>query len=223
MNKFCTAFFSFVVFMACNNPTATNSATSIKDTPVTQPDTIVINNNPAADLQQEKSKPFIIPGESIGKIALGTNALTLENILGKPDMSDAAMGKAWTTWYSKKPDAHNNKTELNIYTAYKDTGMREQTVQQIRTTSSFFETKDSIYVYSSLKDIKSKYVLQKAGEYTSDGITVMIYDDKKQGIAFEVAAANKENFCTGIVIHQKNRSVNDIYIMLHPDMKRFDK
>jgi hypothetical protein len=46
------------------------------------------------------------------------DATNLETEFGKPDMSDAAMGKAWLTWYGKK-DEHNNKTELNIYTHIK--------------------------------------------------------------------------------------------------------
>ena len=123
--------------------------------------------------------PLIVAGESVGKITLGTDASTLQSTLGKPDMSDAAMGKAWTTWYGKKRDEHNNKTELNIYTAYKDTSMREQTVQQIRTTSSFFTTADSMHVYSSLDDIKNKYAVKKSAQYKSEGRTINIYDDKQ--------------------------------------------
>jgi hypothetical protein len=235
-------FFLFLVlifFTACNNKPATNDNTSAQDTitnqeaATTQPDSIVANpdsvvtnndnNNVVNDAENPESVPLIIAGESVGKIALGTDASTLQNILGKPDMSDAAMGKAWTTWYGKKRDEHNNKTELDIYTAYKDTSMREQTVQQIRTTSSFFVTADSIHVYSSLDEIKNKYAVKKSAHYNSDGRAITLYDDKQKGIAFEIASANTQNICVGIIIHPKDKSVNDIYIMLHPDMKRFDK
>ena len=228
-----------IFFTACNNEPATNDNTSAQDTitnqeaATTQPDSIVANpdsvitnndnNNVVNDAENPESVPLIIAGESVGKIALGTDASTLQNILGKPDMSDAAMGKAWTTWYGKKRDEHNNKTELDIYTAYKDTSMREQTVQQIRTTSSFFVTADSIHVYSSLDEIKNKYPVKKVSQYKPEGRTINIYDDKTDGIAFEIASANTQNICVGIIIHPKDKSVNDIYIMLHPDMKRFDK
>lgn len=236
MNKLVFSFFILFVFSACNNSPATSDNTSIQDTvtnqetPATQPDSIitnpdsiVTNNDKNNDAENPESVPLIIAGESVGKIALGTDASTLQNILGKPDMSDAAMGKAWITWYGKKRDEHNNKTELDIYTAYKDTSMREQTVQQIRTTSSFFITADSVHVYSSLGDIKNKYAPRKVSQYKADGRTIHIYDNKNDGIAFEIADANKENICIGIIIHPKNKSVNDIYIMLHPDMKRLDK
>jgi len=238
MKKLFFSFLIFFLFNACSNSPATNDNTSVQDTitnqkaATTQPDSIVGNpdsvvtnndNNVVNDAENPESVPLIIDGESVGKIALGTDALTLKNILGKPDMSDAAMGKAWTTWYGKKRDEHNNKTELDIYTAYKDTSMREQTVQQIRATSSFFVTADSIHVYSSLDEIKNKYAVKKSAHYNSDGRSITLYDDKHKGIAFEIASANTQNICVGIIIHPKDKSVNDIYIMLHPDMKRFDK
>ena len=240
MKKLFFLFLVLIFFTACNNEPATNDNTSAQDTitnqevATTQPDSIVANpdsvvtnndnnNKVVNDAENPESVPLIIAGESVGKIALGTDASKLQNILGKPDMSDAAMGKAWTTWYGKKRDEHNNKTELDIYTAYKDTSMREQTVQQIRTTSSFFVTADSIHVYSSLDEIKNKYAVKKSAHYNSDGRTITLYDDKQKGIAFEIASANTQNICVGIIIHPKDKSVNDIYIMLHPDMKRFDK
>ena len=233
MNKLVFALIVFF-FYACNNAPSTNDNTVSQDTVTTQdttavqPDSAVTNdddnyNDVVNDAENPESVPLIVSGESVGKITLGTDASTLQNILDKPDISDAAMGKAWSTWYGKKRDEHNNKTELNIYTTYKDSSMRQQTVQQIRTTSSFFTTADSIHVYSSLDDIKNKYAVKKSAQYNSDGRTINIYDDKKQGIAFEIADADSQHICTGIIIHAKNKSVNDVYIMLHPDMKRLDK
>jgi len=221
-----------ILLAACNNNSSNTSSnndipTATTDT-IVKHDTVVVNNDDNIETpnntSQAESEPLIIAGESVGKISLGADASTLQSVLGKPDMSDAAMGKAWSTWYGKKRDEHNNKTELDIYTAYKDTSMREQTVQQIRTTSSFFTTADSIHVYSSLNDIKNKYSVKKSAHYnSSDGRAINIYDDKKKGIAFEIATANEQNICIGIIVHPKNKSVNDIYIMLHPDMKRLDK
>jgi hypothetical protein len=233
MKKGLFIFFASLIFIECNNNTSTDATSTDtihdtvfqkQDTAGVNNDTTIVNNNTTANSPATESNAVLIAGESVGKISLGTDASTLQSILGKPDMSDAAMGKAWTSWYGKKRDEHNNKTELNVYTAYKDTSMREQTVQQIRTTSSFFVTADSIHVYSSLDDIKNKYAVKKAAQYkSSDGRAITLYDDKKDGIAFEIAPANTQNICTGIIIHPKNKSVNDIYIMLHPDMKRLDK
>jgi len=222
---------AIILLAACNNSSDNNSSNSDTSTTTTDTivkhDTVVINNDDNIGTPENtsgaESEPLLVAGESVGKIALGADASTLQSILGKPDMSDAAMGKAWLTWYGKKSDEHNNKTELDIYTAYKDTSMREQTVQQIRTTSSFFTTADSVHVYSSLNDIKNKYAVKKSAQYNDDGRLITIYDDKQKGIAFEIAGANEQNICVGIIVHQKNKSVNDIYIMLHPDMKRLDK
>ena len=173
---------------------------------------------------QQGGNPLLVPGESVGKISLGMDESQLQNILGKPDVSDAAMGKAWTTWYGKKRDEHNNKTELDIYTAYKDTSMREHTVQQIRTTSSFFKTENGIHVYSSSDDIKKAFpFVKRASKYKQNGVNITVFDDRNNGIAFEMAPADVQTICIGIIIHQKQKSVNDIYIMLHPDMKRLKK
>ena len=67
----------------------------------------------------------IIPGERIGLTKLEENTETLSE-LGKPDFSDAAMGKSWATWISK--DAEKN--ELNIYSTYKDSEMKEKVVRR---------------------------------------------------------------------------------------------
>jgi hypothetical protein len=228
MRKSAIAFFSCIIFIACNNnPTADNNgaqSNTLHDTLGKQKDTAVTNNNTITGIEDAKRDSSLLAGENIGKVFLGMDASKLENILGKPDMSDAAMGKAWTTWYSKNRDEHNNKNELNVYSAYADTDMRRHTVQEIRTTSSFFVTPDGIHVYSALPDIQKKYVVNKAAQYKSnDGRTIIIYDDKQQGIAFEIVSAANQNICIGIIIHEKGKDVNDIYLTLHPNMKRFGK
>jgi len=221
MFKSAITFFSCIIFIACNNnPAADNHVAQVDtlhDTTSNQNDTDVTGNNTTAE-----SDSLLLAGKSIGKVFIGMDASKLEKILGKPDMSDAAMGKAWTTWYSKNLDEHNNKNELNVYSAYADTDMQRHTVQEIRTTSSFFVTPDGIHVYSALPDIQKKYVVLKAAQYKSnDGRTIIIYDDKQQGIAFEIVSAANQNICIGIIIHEKGKDVNEIYLTLHPDMKRF--
>ncbi|HYJ62438.1 MAG TPA: hypothetical protein VEV62_01745, partial [Parafilimonas sp.] len=101
MKKLFFLFLVLIFFTACNNEPATNDNTSAQDTitnqeaATTQPDSIVANpdsvvtnndNNVANDAENPESVPLIIAGESVGKIALGTDASTLQNILGKPDM-----------------------------------------------------------------------------------------------------------------------------------------
>ncbi|MBE7171958.1 MAG: hypothetical protein INR73_15330 [Williamsia sp.] len=163
---------------------------------------------------------IIVPGERIGKTLLGTAAAELERLLGRPDMSDAAMGKAWLTWKGKG-SKNGHATELNIYTTYKDSTMREKTVRQIRTTSSFFSTDKGAQVDSSLSFIRQSFPgLKKVGSYKGGSKTYLVYDDRDQGIAFETVANNQE-ICTGIIVHQKETDVLDVYLTLHPDMQRY--
>ena len=159
-----------------------------------------------------EANKLIVAGESIGKAVLNTDAANLETEFGKPDMSDAAMGKAWLTWYGKK-DEHNNKTQLDIYTTYKDTSMREKSVQQIRTTSSFFSTDNNVHVYSSLNEIRKAFpAIQKLNKLPDNNRDIFVYDDVQSGIAFEIADANGQKICTAIIVHIKGKKVSDIYI-----------
>src|SRR5574337_914143 len=204
----------FVLF-ACQNNNETNS-TEIDTTkePVTKSfDTVNKNSQPVQDTDR-----LIISGERIGKVKLDEDVSSLE-VLGRPDKSDAAMGKAWLYWYGKR-DEHNNATELDVYTAYKDSTMREKSVQQVRTTSSQFVTANHIHVYSSLEEIEQKFPeIKKIAFYNKDGRNILIYDAVEKGIAFEIAKANNQHICTGIIIHEKDKPVTEIYIMLHPDLK----
>ena len=93
-----------------------------------------------------KEKPVnlkIIPGKSIGNVLLEQNSEELD-FLGEADLSDAAMGKAWLTWYSTNSKLINGKTELNVYTTYKDNEMKEKVVRQIRITSPDFKTDSGV-------------------------------------------------------------------------------
>jgi hypothetical protein len=159
---------------------------------------------------------LIAPGKLIGKTRIGENAEMLSKTLGKPDMSDAAMGKAWLTWYGKKRDEHNNRTELNIYTTYKDSTMATKVVKHIRTTSSWFMVRDSLHVYSDFASIQSVFPnLQYVGKYQDDTRVIKLYDDARQGIAFEVVSANKQRICTGIIVHVPGKSIAATYIPLN--------
>lgn len=162
---------------------------------------------------------LIIPGKQIGQTVLGEDASALA-ALGKPDFSDAAMGKAWTTWYGKK-DEHNNRTELNVYTTYADSTMSRKTVQQIRITSPYFITADSIHVYSDIAAIRNAFPnIQMVGRYRDEGREINIYNEISKGIAFEITNAGTQQICTGIIVNRHGKPVTDIYMMLHPDMER---
>ncbi|MFC6095842.1 hypothetical protein ACFPVY_04215 [Flavobacterium qiangtangense] len=157
----------------------------------------------------------IIPGERIGLTKLDENTETLSE-LGKPDFSDSAMGKSWATWISK--DDENN--ELNIYSTYKDSKMKEKVVRQIRITSSKFKTPNEISTGKSLQEIQKAFSdIKLVAKYTDEKTKnlVEIYDSETNGIAFEFT----QNGCAAIIVHTKGKKVTDEYITLHPNMEKF--
>ena len=157
----------------------------------------------------------IIPGERIGLTKLEENVATLSE-LGKPDFSDSAMGKSWSTWISK--DGENN--ELNIYSTYKDSEMKEKVVRQIRITSPKFKTSEEISTGKSLQEIQKAFPdIKLVTKYTDEKTKnlVEIYDAETNGIAFEFT----QNKCVAIIVHTKGKKVTEEYITLHPNMEKF--
>jgi len=166
------------------------------------------------------SNRLILAGERIGKVKLGEDASKLQ-VLGTPDRSDAAMGKAWLTWM-KISEEHNDTSYLNVYTTYRDNSMRQKTVQQIHTTSPYFSTEQGIHIRSSFEEIQKTFPrLEKSASYFVRGNQTILYDAIEKGIAFETTVTGKQRICSGIIVHEKNQKVTQIYIMLHPEMKRY--
>lgn len=97
----------------------------------------------------------------------------------------------------------------------------EKTVQQIRTTSPFFSTATGVQVYAELKDLKKSFPnIEKVGQYASGDSSIAVFDDREQGIAFELYKAGSKTVCTGIIVHKKGEPVLQIYFTLHPNMRR---
>lgn len=214
---------SLLTFTCCQQQprtaTATDTAVTVNQQPASQPGT----DTAVAEKPAIPPDKLVSAGKGIGKIDLGSNADQLEKLLGKPDFSDAAMGKAWLTWYSKRKDEHNNRNELNIYTTYADSTMLTKTVKQIRVTSPFYITADSLQVYNDLASIQQVYpdiVFEGKYKEQQGGRMIHLYDAIAQGIAFEVAEANEQRICIGIIVHEPGKKATDIYITLHPDMKK---
>jgi len=197
---------TFMLFLlSCNNK---KEAAELTDKTVIGP----------ASIEIVPPKLLIVPAKSIGNISLNQNASELESILGQPDLSDAAMGKAWLTWFSKISDSITGN-ELNIYTTYKpnDPNLTEKIVRQIRITSPEFKTSNNISTSNTLSEIKIAFPnVAEIGKYDLETENpVIIYDDVASGIAFEI----ENDSCTGIIIQEKDKSVGKEYISFHPDMK----
>lgn len=208
-----------LLFIACQS-SETEHTSQIYSNTIPNKDTPLLTQADRAPVADVPADQLLIPGEKVGQTTLGMPSDQLVRLLGEPDLSDAAMGKSWLTWNGKM-DEHNNQTALNIYVTYADSSMREKVVKQIRTTSSFFKTQDALSVYSAFSDIQKEFPnLKKVGAYTDGNRSIVIYDDVAAGIAFETVTGNGQEICTGIIVHPKGKEVLDVYIYLHPGMKK---
>lgn len=209
MTKFTLAFLA-LVFLSCKKDNAiTVENGAVKEDSVAAP--VVKADNP----EKINTIFLLVPGHAAGIISLGENAESLAP-LGQPDLSDAAMGKAWMTWLSEHGTA---KEELNIYTTYKDSEMREKVVRLVRVTSSEYKTKDSLGSGNLMADLQKSFPEIKAVAKYKNPTTkneVTIFDAIDQGIAFE---AEKDR-CTAVIIHESGQKVTDHYLTLHPEMTR---
>ncbi|RYD78956.1 MAG: hypothetical protein EOP53_10375 [Sphingobacteriales bacterium] len=155
------------------------------------------------------SAKMIIPGKSIGLTHLYESADSVFLLLGKPDSSDAAMGKMMASWYK-------NNHETHIFFGRK-MGSEDETsrVKQIRITSSYFVTEKGVSVGSAIHQIQMEFPeLKIAGSYISPQthLQTTIYDDLQKGIAFETDA---KNGCVGITVHKPNQQSYEIYNALY--------
>lgn len=202
------------IFTGCQQSTGSHHASA--DSPAVDrraKDSLPSVNTNAGNVTIASSNQMIIPGKRIGNIELGAPANTLEKLLGKPDISDAAMGKAWLTWYAKKRDEHNNRNSIDVFTTYADSTMQEKTVQQIRITSPGYSTANGVDVYDGLASIQQKFPdAARTGhfrELNGDRIFT-VYDDLRNGIAFEFVDANSQKICVGIIVHLPGKQVRGI-------------
>ncbi len=170
-----------------------------------------VNKNQATVVD---SSTLIIAGKQIGALSLGQDAKTLSK-LGKPNAGDAAMGRAWGIWYDK---SDSSIVDYAVYTAYSDSTMQAKSIQQLRTNSPLYKTTDGLGVRSDLSMLRNVYpALQQSDRYlnTKTKDTLTIYDEVKQGIAFELV----NNSCVGVVVHPANQKSNQTYLTYDPGWK----
>lgn len=196
-----------IVLISCNK----------KETVTNERETIATDTLAERPPFTEKSL-LIIPGTSIGTTVLGNDASTL-SALGQPDLSDAAMGKTWMLWYSRKQG--DSGSEFMVATGYKDSGMKEKSVKEIRTTSQDFKTAGGNGVGLSILDIVEEFPNIKAvSAYTNikTGQNIEIFDDEFSGIAFEIQNGSPKK-CIAVIIHEKDKPVKFDYAVLHSEFK----
>jgi len=188
---------------------------------VITPEKEIVSDTVKTVIPENKIEPtlLIIPGESIGLTSLGQSAETLAK-LGRADLSDAAMGKAWMSWYSKKADADGFKSELMIKTSYKDSSMNEKVIKEIRINSADFKTRGGNGKDQDLARIKLEFPDLKVVAKYKNTITkavVQVYDDTNNGIGFEIQQDGK---CIAVIVHPKQQSTISEYLVLHDELVR---
>lgn len=172
----------------------------------------------SAQVSSVEEVTLIDPGRSIGNVSLGQDMQAVSEILGTPDSGDAAMGKAWGIWYHNDPSAPG-RTELSIYSSYKDSNMTAKDVKQIRTTSNKFKSASGIYVGCSLLNFKSTYTdaeLRARYYDPTSGDTIKLYDSRSQGIGAEFI----NDTSRALTIHPIGTYANETYFTYDPKLKK---
>jgi hypothetical protein len=174
-------------------------------------------NSDSLKADSADAKFLIVPGKSIGRFYLGQDITELDSILGKPNFSDAAMGKAWSIWY-RGDTSRFRKREIAVYSSYADSTMKWKAVKQIRVNSNKVTTVTGLNNGNLLSSFTAKYSdFKKVATFVNGnlGDTILLYDSKSNGIAAEFI----RDISRAIIIHKKGEQVNETYLTLHPEWK----
>jgi hypothetical protein len=197
-------------FVSCNNVgKEENAIPVVADSPVTKTSTGSITDSMAI-----KPGQLIVPGKSIGLTSIDEKAKDVNERLGRADEGDAAMGKSINTWKSKDGQ-HSTTIYFTTNMGATDEGPR---ARQIRITSPYFKTADGLGAGSSLSAVLKYFPAAKQTATYSlpgNGGEVIIYDDIRNGIAFEIAGET----CIGIAIHKPGEKAFETYLVFFNNLK----
>jgi hypothetical protein len=152
---------------------------------------------------KEPSDSLIVPGERIGQTHLGHDGAETLRRFTKPSGVDRGMSKARLAWRSNPGHPFNT---LFIYTvnngALDVQPIDGVTIKLIRITAEYFRTANGISTDSTLQQIRKAF---PDAAPLADVPT--IYDDLKQGIAFEFAKEPAaDSVCIAIMVHPPGES-----------------
>lgn len=156
----------------------------------------------------------VVPGRSLGNITLGADAASLA-ALGPASTSDAAMQKAWATWYGARPAPTSPRTQLDVYTAPANNNVDHHTVQVVRATSPWFHVANGLRVGTSLRAIRAAYgALPLVATYRLTTGTRYLYDDARHGIAFELDGQAGSSRCRALLVHAPGQAGKPLFTMM---------
>jgi hypothetical protein len=141
----------------------------------------------------------IVPGSSMAGVSLGPNGLQELKKLGKPYRVDRGMSQTRQVWKWSRPEGRLDTFFIHtvsngVINAKPADGV---TIDLIRSTVARFKTSGGIGVGSTLDQIRKSFpnVAPVNG-------TPTIFDDLKQGIAFEFSAAPiGHSVCIAVMVH----------------------
>ena len=154
---------------------------------------------------------LIVPGVRIGNIAINGNTDSVVNMMGKPDVQDAAMGSSLMTWYANH-DTSGNKTSIFSQRRFGSKTEDISHVHRILVTAPAYTTAEGLHTGLYLGDIKKQYSVKPSGGYTAKGSKVITYDAAEKGIAFEIDSLSSK--CVAILVHQPG-DAGATYIDMH--------
>jgi hypothetical protein len=149
-------------------------------------------------------KASLVPGQSLGSIALGSNGLEELKKLGKPYRVDRGMSQTYQVWKWFKPGGRFDTFFVHTVNngavdAQPSDGV---TIDLIRTTATRFKTADGIAAGSTLEQIRKSFP-----EVAPVEGTPTILDDVKRGVAFEFSEApTGQSICIAIMVHPPGHS-----------------
>lgn len=164
------------------------------------------------------SAELIVGGERAGKLYLGQDMQSVVSLLGEADDGDAAMGSALGIWYTKSSSDTTRRDPIAIFSSYRDSNMVVKVVKQLSVSSPEFSTADGVHTGFRLAALRSVYPsLKRTQQYVNNNgkDTLSVYDDLKDGIAFDVI----KDTCNAITVHPKNKPANSTYLSVHPGWK----
>ena len=142
----------------------------------------------------------IFAGEKIAQLKINQGFDEALQIMGDPAAADTSKNNLLLQWAANKIDTIQYTT-----TALFSNRKEGKKIKQISTTSPSFKTPTQVGCGSTLAYIKIQYpTIKKASQtYTDkDGKTISVYDEIKEGIAFET---NDEGKCILVSVHVKGQ------------------
>jgi hypothetical protein len=153
---------------------------------------------------------LVVPGRGLGNLRLGADAATLAP-LGPAAYSDAAMQKAWATWFG----AGHPPAQLDVYTTMIPGQDTHKSIQVIRATSSYFRLANGLRNGATLRQIQECYgQLPLATSYQLKAGPRYLYDDVRRGIAFELDGKTSTSHCRALLVHLPGQAVAKTYLAL---------